>query len=85
MIDDYMDGSLELSEVIIWNGPCHAVVEYLESNSSDDPQAGSAQGYFLARWAKAVTSGDLKPGSESDKLAYRLLKMLSGTGWYASK
>ena len=85
MIDDYMDGSLELSEVIIWNGPCHAVVEYLESNSSDDPQAGSAQGYFLARWAKAVTSGDLKPGPESDKLAYRLLKMLSGTGWYASK
>ena len=85
MIDDYMDGSLELSEVVIWNGPCHAVVEYLESNSSDDPQAGSAQGYFLARWAKAVTSGDLKPGPESDKLAYRLLKMLSGTGWYASK
>ena len=85
MIDDYMDGSLELSEVIIWNGPCHAVVEYLESNSSDDPQAGSAQGYFLSRWAKAVTSGDLNPGPESDKLAYRLLKMLSGTGWYASK
>ena len=85
MIDDYMDGSLELSEVIIWNGPCHAVVEYLESNSSDDPQADSAQGYFLARWAKAVTSRDLKPGSESDKLAIRLRKMLSGTGWYASK
>ncbi|KAL2039924.1 hypothetical protein N7G274_007327 [Stereocaulon virgatum] len=84
MFDDYTDGSLETSEIVMWNGPYHAVVEYLVSNSSDDPQIESAQGYYLARWAKAFASADLRPDAESDKQAGRLCKMLTGAGWCAS-
>ena len=85
MLDDYTDGSLETSEIVIWNGPYHAVVESFESNSSDDPQIESAQGYYMARWAKAFASAGLRPDAEIDKQAARLCKMLTGAGWFASR
>lgn len=85
MLDDYTDGSLESSEVVIWGGPFHAVVEHLQPESSDDPQTGSAEGYYLARWAKAFSSGDVKPSVEREGTASKLRKMLSGGDWFTAE
>ena len=81
MLDDYMDGSLETSETVIWGGPYHAVAEYLQNKKSDDPQVVSAQAYYLARWAKVVSSGALKVDSRNEELVSKLRKMLLGADW----
>lgn len=84
MLDDYTDGSLEFTEVLMWNGPYHAVVEHLQSQDADDLQPISAQSYYLAQWAKAASSTSFKAGPESEKLAFNLRKMLSGAEWVNS-
>lgn len=85
MLDDYTEGSLENSELVGWEGPFHAVVEYLQSNSSDNLHIGSAQDFYLARWAKTATSGLIKADLEGEKLAIRLCKMLSRAEWVTSE
>lgn len=85
LLDDYMEGSLEDSELVMWDGPYHAVVEYLESSSQDDLQVGSAQAYYLAQWAKAASSTDLKADVASRSLALNIEKMLSGVEWVVSE
>lgn len=84
MLDDYMDGSLEISEIVLWDGPYHAVAEYLESKKFDDPHIVSAQAYYLARWAKVVSLGAVKIDSKSEGLASKLGKMLLGADWPVS-
>lgn len=84
MLDDYMDGSLDASEVVIWEGPYHAVAEYLQNKNSKDPQIVTAQAYYLARWAKVVSSGAVKVDPKTEELASKLRKMLLGTDWPVS-
>ena len=84
ILDDYMDGSLDISEVVIWGGPYHAVAEYLQDKKSNDPQIVSAQAFYLARWAKVVSSGAVKIGSNSEELASKLRRMLLGKDWPVS-
>ncbi|KAK4693248.1 cohesin loading factor subunit SCC2, partial [Lecanoromycetidae sp. Uapishka_2] len=84
MLDDYTDGSLEDSEIVIWGGPFHAVVEHLQPDSLDDLQTGNAPDYYLARWVKAFSSGDVKPSTKSEDTASKLRKMLSGADWYTA-
>ncbi len=81
MLDEYTDGSLETTEILRWDGPYHAVVEFLRPANSDDLQSASAQGYYLAQWAKAVSSSTPKSNPENDKTAVRLRKMLLGLEW----
>lgn len=78
MLDDYMGGSLENNELVMRDGPYHAMVDYLESNSSDDLQIRSAHAYYLAQWAKAASSGGLKVDAKSERLALDLEQMLAG-------
>ena len=85
MLDDYMDGSLETSEVVIWGGPYHAVAQYLQDKKSDDPQSDSAQAFYLARWVKFVSSGAMKVDPKSEELASKLHKMLLGAEWPLSR
>ncbi len=84
MLDEYMDGSLETGEVAMWDGPYHAVTEYLRNTNPADPQIVSAQAYYLSRWAKVVSSGAAKVDPKSEELASRLLKMLLGSDWPVS-
>ncbi len=84
MLDDYMDGSLEPSEVVIWGGPYHAVAQYLENKKADDPQIISAQAFYLARWAKVVASGVVKVDPKSEELASKLRELLLGADWPVS-
>ena len=85
ILDDYTDGSLEISELIVWGGSYHAVLEYFECTDPDDAQNPTAQGYYLAQWAKAVASTDLRANAERDKLVSNLQKMLSGASWVISE
>ena len=78
MLADYADGSLETSELLLWEGPYHAVVAHLEPVAFDDLQSVSAQAYYLAQWAKAAASGASKAGPDGERLAVRLRAMLSG-------
>lgn len=84
MLDDYMDGSLDTSEVVVWDGPYHAVAEYLQNKNSDDSQIVSAQAYLLARWAKIISSGTVKIDPKSEEVASKLRKMLLGADWPVS-
>ncbi|KAL9098731.1 MAG: hypothetical protein Q9163_005661 [Psora crenata] len=84
MFADYADGSLDSGELLRWDGPYHAIVEYLESTSSNGLQSGSAQPYYLAQWAKAVSSSTVMTVPEGRRLASRLCTMLSGGGWVIS-
>lgn len=81
LLDDYMEAKLESSELLGWEGPYHAVLEYLEQSCLGDKQTASAQGYILTQWAKAVASGNLTAGVETEKLTRRLRKMLSSSQW----
>ena len=85
MLDEFMEGSLESDDLIMWEGPYHIVVEYLQRNSSVDEQCSSAQAFHIAQWAKALTSGDLKGNAERTKLVLRLQQTLSGASWVTSK
>lgn len=78
MVNDYTSGSLEMGEIVAWNGPFHAVVDSLHSSSADYLQGTSSHGYCLAQWAKAVCSADVKGSKEVD-LAHRLRKGLMRT------
>lgn len=81
LLDDYMEAKLENTELLGWEGPYHAVLEYLQQNGSGDKQTASAQGYILTQWAKAVASGNLLAGAEIENLAKRLRKMLIKAQW----
>lgn len=85
MLDDYLDGSLETSEIVMWDGPYRVVAEYLQSNRSDGPHYGSAQAYYIAQWAKAASSADKKHGPETEKLALKLERMLCGDDCFVDK
>ncbi|KAG8527487.1 uncharacterized protein KY384_007639 [Bacidia gigantensis] len=85
MFEDYTEGSLEPSELLLWNGPYHAVVEQYEQAPSDDLQAMSAQSYYLAQWAKAVCTVSPQASPAVDKLATRHYAMLSGEEWVTSE
>ncbi len=85
LLDDYMEGTLENNELLGWEGPYRAVMEHLQSTSSDDLHLKSAQGYYLTQWAKAVSNGNLAVTPANEKLMNRLRKMLSTSTWIASE
>ena len=85
LLDDYMEAKLDNSELLGWEGPYHAVLQYLQPGKSGDKHTKSARGYYLMQWAKAVSSGHLTPNTDTEKLANRLRKMISGAGWDSSE
>ncbi len=85
LLDDHMEGTLEENELLGWEGPYRAVMEYLQSTGSDDLQTKSAQGYYLTQWAKAVSSGNLITSPANKELVNRLRSMLSTSKWITSE
>ncbi len=78
LLDDYMEGKLEPSELLGWEGPYRAAVEYLRQNDSGDKHIESAQGYILTQWAKASSSVGLEASEVNKNLANQLRKLLTG-------
>ena len=85
MLDGYLEGSSDSSELIAWDGLYHAVVEYQERNSSDESGNSNAQAFYLAQWAKAVSSEGMNKDAKGESLARNLRTMLSGSRWVVSK
>lgn len=85
LLDEYMDGALDNNELLGYRGPYRAVIEYLQSNSTDEAQTSSAQAYYLAQWAKAVASGNLEGNAQTEHLAVQLRRSLSRSEWIASE
>lgn len=78
ILDDHMEGKLESSELLGWEGPYRAALEYLRQNSLGDKHAASAQGYILTQWAKVISSVDLVANEVNKDLASQLRTLLSG-------
>ena len=85
LLDEYMDGGLDNNELLGYRGPYRAVIEYLQSNSTDKAQTSSAQAYYLAQWAKAVASGNLESNAQTEHLAVQLRRSLSRSEWITSE
>lgn len=78
LLDEHMEGKLENNELLDWEGPYRAAIEYLRQNDSGDKHSASAQGYILTQWAKATSSASLKVNDVSKRLVKQLRKLLSG-------
>lgn len=78
ILDDHMEGKLKSSELLGWEGPYCAALQYLQQNGSEDKHAASAQGYILTQWAKVISSVDLVASEVNKDLANQLWMLLSG-------
>ena len=78
ILDDHMEGKLRSSELLGWEGPYYAALQYLQQNGSEDKHAASAQGYILTQWAKVISSVDLVANEVNKDLANQLRMLLSG-------
>ncbi|KAK5651534.1 hypothetical protein OQA88_11897 [Cercophora sp. LCS_1] len=75
-------------QVLEWEGPYRATVEYLQSRFSDDPHLSSAISYLVSTWGFKV--GDCHKASADDSeqsrlggLAYKLREMIRDQNWLA--
>ena len=75
LMGDYAEGSLDPGELILWNGPYHAVVDHLTPHGPEDLHNMTAQGYYLAQWAKALSSVNLKDNIIATRLRVMLQKV----------
>lgn len=85
LFDDYLDGSLQSSELMNWDGPYRMVMEYLVSADSDGLPTRSAQLYYLTQWARGVASTQPTADPKERLLASRLRKMITGRMWNPSE
>ena len=94
LLDDYLDGRLEDKDLLGWEGPYRAVMVYLQSLDMGDLQTVSAQGYYATQWAKGLSSSSPAKSEESDEVdeetesevvALRLQKLISGGEWTDSE
>ena len=90
LMDDHVTGSLEKKELLKWEGPFRAVLEYLHAQGLENLQSVSAQGYLLTQWSKSLCFGktpapdspeDLNVDRNCGELAVRLRKMLLTGKW----
>lgn len=81
LFDDYLDGSLDTSELTKWDGPYRIVMEYLASVSSDGLPTRSAQVYCLAQWTRAVISTQSTSEPKRLSLLRQLHQMLRSRTW----
>lgn len=85
LFDDYLDGSFQTAELLIWGGPYCVVMEYLASMDSDGTPTQGAQLYCLALWAKNIDSTQNKENGKEKLLTDRLRKMLVNRTWNPSE
>ncbi|KAL8709966.1 MAG: hypothetical protein Q9220_005417 [cf. Caloplaca sp. 1 TL-2023] len=81
LFDDYLDGSLQNSEMLNKNGPYRVVIDYLASIDSDSLPTKSAQIYCLTQWARAVALTEGQEDSKNDSLVRELCKALRSRSW----
>lgn len=87
-----LDQKSQPEQLVTWAGPFRAVLEYLQSRSTEDPHLASAVAFVITDWANrthtaydAIKEEDSERDSELGRLAYRLRKMVEDRKWLASE
>ena len=81
LLNEHIDGCSEVGDVIGWNGPFHAVVDYLNPTTPEDLHKASAQGYFLAQWGKEVANSTIEDGN-LEQVAVKLRQMIQKVDYF---
>ncbi|KAI9845299.1 MAG: Sister chromatid cohesion protein 2, partial [Thelocarpon superellum] len=91
LVDDFLEGKTRDEDLLVWNGPYRATLEYLQQrNVGEDSQIASARGYSITLWAYLVSSafplhdeeaGDRSHDARTGRLAFRLKQMLADPTW----
>ncbi|OAA62309.1 Armadillo-type fold protein [Cordyceps fumosorosea ARSEF 2679] len=78
--------------LVAWAGPFRAVLEYLQSRSTEDQHLASAVAFVITDWANrtyiaydSIKDEEIERDSELGRLAYRLRKMVADRKWLASE
>ncbi|KAL8728190.1 MAG: hypothetical protein Q9166_005584 [cf. Caloplaca sp. 2 TL-2023] len=72
MFDAYVDGSLQSSDLFLWDGPYRMVLDYLASIDSDGLPTRSAQVFYLTQWARNFASAQATADPKEKLLASQL-------------
>ncbi|KAI9799826.1 MAG: hypothetical protein M1825_004386 [Sarcosagium campestre] len=87
--EDFLDGKLQDADVLVWDGPYRATLEYLQDRDLNDGQIQSACGYYTTQWASKIYSmqaataggGDDAVDVKTARMAFRLRKMIFDRRW----
>ncbi|KAL9601070.1 MAG: hypothetical protein Q9219_002779 [cf. Caloplaca sp. 3 TL-2023] len=85
LFDDYLDGSLDSTELTTWNGPYRMVMDYLTSIDSEGLPTRTAQFYYLAQWARGVTLTELSADAKKKFIVSQLRTVFSSKLWSPSE
>lgn len=87
-----LDQKSQPEHLVTWAGPFRAVLEYLQSRSTDDQHLASAVAFVITDWANrthiaydSIKEEEDERDSELGRLAYRLRKMVEDRKWLASE
>ncbi|KAJ3487788.1 hypothetical protein NLG97_g6328 [Lecanicillium saksenae] len=87
-----LDQKSQPEHLVAWAGPFRAVLEYLQSRSTEDQHLASAVAFVITDWANrthiaydSIKNEDSERDSELGRLAYRLRKMVEDRKWLASE
>lgn len=90
-----LDGNIKADDLIAWNGPYRASLEYLDKRCAEDSALQSAVEYRMADWASQIQVNFDNVNNENPdyevieedygRLAYRLRMMLSNRRWLSSE
>ncbi|KAK4080264.1 hypothetical protein Trihar35433_1369 [Trichoderma harzianum] len=81
-----------IEQIVAWDGPYRASLEFLQARLSDDPYLFSAVSFLITDWATRVHAGyDAIQDSEDERdwelgrLAYRLRMMIQDRRWLSNE
>ncbi|KAM3539738.1 hypothetical protein ARSEF1564_007355 [Beauveria bassiana] len=87
-----LDQKVQPEYLVAWAGPFRAVLEYLQSRSTEDQHLASAVAFVITDWANrthiaydSIKDEETERDSKLGRLAYRLRKMVANRKWLASE
>ncbi|RBR25899.1 uncharacterized protein FIESC28_01172 [Fusarium coffeatum] len=87
-----LEHKTRVEQLVAWAGPYRAVLEHVQSRSSEDPHLSSAISFLIAGWALQVHNGydsyndeEEERDEELGRLAYRLRMMIEDRRWLVNE
>jgi cohesin loading factor subunit SCC2 len=80
LAESFFEGRSGIDELVDWNGPYRATVEFLIERSAVDKQLRSAIGYTITDWASQVCSS-YEMINEQDEKQQQMLSEYGRTAW----
>ncbi|KAI9827212.1 MAG: Sister chromatid cohesion protein 2 [Thelocarpon impressellum] len=90
LTEDFLEGKTREVDLLVWNGPYRATLEFLQQRDLNDGQIESARGYYTTQWAITICAAfPVEDGDDDDdhidskaaRLAYRLRRMIMDLKW----